>query len=523
MNVPARVVSGLTASAKALFVAGAAHSMPHGVVLYVVPGDGDLDQAVGDVCLFLSALEGLSAIAADRAVLAFPSHEIDPYRGLAPHVGVTSTRARALHALAGSHGSRHCRFRGSAPPARQRAGCVCSMRPSTFGRDRKSPLRIWVNCWSMPDSAGKIPRTSTASSLSAAGSSTCTPRARLSPSGSNTSATRSNRCAGTTLPLSDRFRQSIRSRSFHCATSCRSVPGKSRRRTSVILRVLSTPSIDRPRFFDYLTRAKESQIFLSESDEVEAHLVKLSEQIQHSYEEAVGRAGVASPAELFVDWSDLQARIAHATNLTQLGLDDDAPSAQGSEEGVTPSAEAWTTPPPLSALPALHVRCQPSVEMHGRVADWVAEIRRLRGESEATLFVAATPGRAERTIELLKEYDLLAVPVERAEDARYAAVLVAVGHLSRGFRLPDAGLQIYAEADVFEEERRAPERRRSASKAFLSDLRDLKIGDLVVHVDHGIGMFVGLKQIGVADSARSFSSSATPATTSCSCRSNGWI
>ena len=95
MNVPARVVSGLTASAKALFVAGAAHSIPHGVILYVVPGDGDLEQAVGDVCLFLSALEGLSSVAADRAVLPFPSHEIDPYRGLAPHVGVTSTRSRA--------------------------------------------------------------------------------------------------------------------------------------------------------------------------------------------------------------------------------------------------------------------------------------------------------------------------------------------------------------------------------------------------------------------------------------------
>ena len=118
--------------------------------------------------------------------------------------------------------------------------------------------------------------------------------------------------------------------------------------------------------------------------------------------------------------------------------------------------------------------------------------------------MAATPGRAERTIELLKEYDVFAVPVERAEDARYAAVLVAVGGLSRGFRLPDAGLQIYAEADVFEEERRAPERRRSATKAFLSDLRDLKVGDFVVHVDHGIGMFVGLKQIGVGDSMQEF-------------------
>src|SRR5262249_31240484 len=131
------------------------------------------------------------------------------------------------------------------------------------------------------------------------------------------------------------------------------------------------------------------------------------------------------------------------------------------------------------------------------------EIRRLRDEGDTTVFVAATPGRAERTIEVLKEYDVLAVPIERADDARYAAVLVAVGALSRGFRLPDAALQFYAETDVFDEERRA-ERRRSAAKAFLSDLRDLKVGDLVVHIDHGIGVFVGLRQIGVGESVQEF-------------------
>ena len=120
------------------------------------------------------------------------------------------------------------------------------------------------------------------------------------------------------------------------------------------------------------------------------------------------------------------------------------------------------------------------------------------------LFVAATPGRAERTIELLKEYDVLAVPIERADDARYATVLVAMGSVSRGFRLPDAGLQIYAETDVFDEARRVPEKRRAPGKAFLSDLRDLKVGDLVVHIDHGIGAFVGLKQIGVGDTTQEF-------------------
>src|SRR5687767_1861223 len=58
----------------------------------------------------------------------------------------------------------------------------------------------------------------------------------------------------------------------------------------------------------------------------------------------------------------------------------------------------------------------------------------------------------------------------------------------------------YAETDVFDEERRktGAGKKRSVSAAFLSDLRDLKVGDLIVHVDHGIGQFVGLKQISIA-------------------------
>ena len=129
-------------------------------------------------------------------------------------------------------------------------------------------------------------------------------------------------------------------------------------------------------------------------------------------------------------------------------------------------------------------------------------------EGEAVLFVAATPGRAERTIELLKEYDVFAVPGRsRREDAQYAAVLVVTGTLSHGFRLPGAGLFIYAEADVFEGRTSdARNCRRSAAAAFLSDLRDLKAGRPgEMHIDHGIGMFVGLKQIGVSgDSVQEF-------------------
>src|SRR3989449_9483228 len=100
MDVPAREAAGLTASAKALYVAEASRPRPHEPVLYLVPADADLEESVADIIFFLGALEGLPPSATERAVLPFPSHEIDPYRGLAPHVGVTSARARALHAIA---------------------------------------------------------------------------------------------------------------------------------------------------------------------------------------------------------------------------------------------------------------------------------------------------------------------------------------------------------------------------------------------------------------------------------------
>jgi transcription-repair coupling factor (superfamily II helicase) len=158
----------------------------------------------------------------------------------------------------------------------------------------------------------------------------------------------------------------------------------------------------------------------------------------------------------------------------------------------------------LGENPGTHIAAQPAFEFGGRLQVWVAEIKRGRERGETMIFVAHTQGRAERTIELLGDYSVFAVPIERAEDAHTAQVLVGVGRLTRGFRLPDAGLQIWAETDVFEEERQVHERRRSATRAFLSDFRDLKVGDLVVHVDHGIGVFVGLKRIEVGLETQEF-------------------
>jgi transcription-repair coupling factor (superfamily II helicase) len=473
----ARKITGLTASANALYIAGAAHDLPRGVIVHVLPGDADLDVAVADVRFFLGALEGLSEAAAERAVLPFPSHEIDPYRGLAPHVGVTSARARVLHALA-TRSTRVVVASASAllprvsPPDRLLAASS-ELRPGQDIAPEDLGALLVDGGFSREDPADEHGEFAIRGGIFDIFPATETQPVRLEFIGDTIE----------TIRTYDPGTQ----RSLKAIDQVAIVPLR-----DVLTETPGTASI-----FDYLARAKEFRIIVSEADEIEANAAKLIEQVQHSFDEAVAKsagvrgktAPIARPEELLVSWDDVHARLTQATELAQLGLGDTIAEPPAARE------------PTASEIP---VRCQPSVELRGRVGDWVSEIRRLREAGDTTLFVAATPGRAERTIELLKDYDVFATPVERAEDARYAAVLVAVGSLSRGFRLPDAGLQIYAEADVFEEERRAPDRRRAASKAFLSDLRDLKVGDLVVHIDHGIGMFVGLKQIGVGDSLQEF-------------------
>ena len=96
----ARSVTGLTPAAKAFAVAAAAHAQRDVVLLCVVPADPDIESVTSDVRFFLGALEALPDAVADRLVLPLPSHQVDPYRGLAPHFRVASARARALHAAA---------------------------------------------------------------------------------------------------------------------------------------------------------------------------------------------------------------------------------------------------------------------------------------------------------------------------------------------------------------------------------------------------------------------------------------
>ncbi|MEA3409169.1 MAG: CarD family transcriptional regulator, partial [Candidatus Eisenbacteria bacterium] len=73
-------------------------------------------------------------------------------------------------------------------------------------------------------------------------------------------------------------------------------------------------------------------------------------------------------------------------------------------------------------------------------------------------------------------------------------VALEVGSLEKGFTLPAAGLVVYTDHDIFDRYRRR-RRRKFRGGAPISSFEALSQGDYVVHVNHGIGQYVGMTRV----------------------------
>ncbi len=127
-------------------------------------------------------------------------------------------------------------------------------------------------------------------------------------------------------------------------------------------------------------------------------------------------------------------------------------------------------------------------------------------EAGGTVFLtAASTGELERLADICREYEAPYVLGESedaaagftAEGAQESAALLLIrAPFAEGVAFPDAKLTLFGNSDLFEV---TPSLERPSRKirtsGFFSDFAELKPGDFVVHIDHGIGQFEGLRQI----------------------------
>jgi transcription-repair coupling factor (superfamily II helicase) len=148
---------------------------------------------------------------------------------------------------------------------------------------------------------------------------------------------------------------------------------------------------------------------------------------------------------------------------------------------------------------------RPSARFHGDVVACMGDVKSQLGSGGTVFLTAASTGEIERFADICREYEVPYVLGE-SEDAaagftaeaaqESAALLLIRAPFAEGVAFPEARLTLFGHADLFDVtptvERPS---RKIRSSGFFSDFAELKPGDFVVHVDHGIGQFDGLRQI----------------------------
>ena len=162
---------------------------------------------------------------------------------------------------------------------------------------------------------------------------------------------------------------------------------------------------------------------------------------------------------------------------------------------------------------------QPATRFHGAVPAMIEQVQKLVGSGTQVILAAPNTGEVERLADMFTEYNASYRLGSRtrsgesyADETSYFAgdVLTTTllkAYLPDGFVLPEAHLAIFGARDLFDESdlvAARPQRQKSKVSAFLSDFRDLQVGDYVVHVEHGIGQYQGLKEINQGDGAAEF-------------------
>ncbi len=124
----------------------------------------------------------------------------------------------------------------------------------------------------------------------------------------------------------------------------------------------------------------------------------------------------------------------------------------------------------------------------------------LKADRHKILFTAETNGRRESLIELLKKINCSPKSITSWPDflASNNPFQVAIASLEEGLDCNDPDFTIISEAQLYGQQimqRRLRKRRAQDAEAVIRNLTELNIGAPVVHIDHGIGLYRGLKII----------------------------
>jgi transcription-repair coupling factor (superfamily II helicase) len=241
-----------------------------------------------------------------------------------------------------------------------------------------------------------------------------------------------------------------------------------------------------------LTLIPKCALFVEEPAMVRNQIERWWNKVEQRHERS-GIGSLITPEDIY-----LRPEILQASLDTHMGLDLD-------QLGAVDVLDEDTT------MGEIEIPTRPTLRFHGSIPALTEQLRALMQTETRIVLAAANQGDVERMATVLREYQIPYRLGSRLTQGSSETVLEEASYLAGDMRVPvivrtvfasgvsfaDANLIVFGANDFSDEADVAarPAPKRSKTAAFVSDFRDLAVGDYVVHVEHGIAQYQGLKEI----------------------------
>lgn len=221
--------------------------------------------------------------------------------------------------------------------------------------------------------------------------------------------------------------------------------------------------------FEYL--AEDTTVIFDEPTKLKEqshNLVKENPEIKHK----------------IFSWQDLSVAAANNANIVYMSL-------------------LFKKPPYSNPEVSLGITARTVVPFYKQMDFFVAEVTALLEKKYKVIILVSNKDKAEGLLEKLQEEKIPAASLANINGFTEGIVNIGLGALNFGFELPEARLAVISEMDIFGRQKKKRILRPS-KESRITYFGDINIGDYVVHINHGIGKYVGVETLEVAGIHRDY-------------------
>ncbi|MGI8317326.1 transcription-repair coupling factor [Halobacillus mangrovi] len=135
-------------------------------------------------------------------------------------------------------------------------------------------------------------------------------------------------------------------------------------------------------------------------------------------------------------------------------------------------------------------------QFHGQMNLLKSEMDRWQKQNYSVIILAPDENRREKIQSVLDDYDMEAVIAKDEVKLPLTKPTIMIGNISSGFEWPMHNLAVLTENELFKKRTAKPKRKQKMSNAErIKNYQELKVGDYIVHANHGIGKYLGIETL----------------------------